>query len=425
MLRSQNGIGEVFARMEGFDSTLLTWVASPPFAAGGAGSTQVSVSSAAGRVTTDPFSTSWGGNAGFHFDSSGALNIAGTFSASTTVNVSSAAGRVTTDPFSTSWGGNAGFHFDSSGALNIAGTFSASTTVNVSSAAGRVTTDPFSTSWGGNAGFHFDSSGALLISGATASTQVSVSSVAGVVNVQQNSTVWAVQLTQYSTIVAVSSVAGIVTIAGNSTVAPLAGSTWNTRPLQSSAADLQMTATPLAGSTWNVRPLQSSAADLQVTCTPLAGSTWNVRALNSSAGDLLMTATIGLNLQSTSAPSSGSSGLIVRVVQHSYLSAASSNAFIPSTSFTIQSSVAGVRTCVYAYSMTTTNQTPTKVAFFDGATMKWPIILAAISSAVAGVNLAVSPPAFLFQGSVAAPMTLQIPSSIAGWKVGVSYFQSP
>lgn len=49
---SLNGVGTHYARMEGYDSTLLAWVASPPFsgAGGGGGSTQVSVSSVAGVV---------------------------------------------------------------------------------------------------------------------------------------------------------------------------------------------------------------------------------------------------------------------------------------------------------------------------------------------------------------------------------------
>ena len=79
----QNGIGRHFARMEGYDSTVGSWVASPPFSAGGGGggSTQVSVSSLAGVVTTNPFSTSWAGSAGFHFNSSGELLTAGAASA--------------------------------------------------------------------------------------------------------------------------------------------------------------------------------------------------------------------------------------------------------------------------------------------------------------------------------------------------------
>jgi hypothetical protein len=235
------------------------------------------------------------------------------------------------------------------------------------------------------------------------------------------------------------------------TATPAAGSTWSVRPLQSSAADLQMTATPAAGSTWAVRPLQSSqadlritayqstAADFQVTATPLAGSTWSVRPLQSSAADLQVTATpvagstwavrIAAELQSTAAPSSNSSGVIVRQVVDTILTTASSAAFGGgggSTSLTIQSSGANLRSYVTAYSITSTNQTPTEFAFYSSGTMTWPLVLAAISSAVSGVNLAVSAPAYLFRTAASEALTLQIgASSRAGDKVAVSYFRAP
>jgi hypothetical protein len=244
----------------------------------------------------------------------------------------------------------------------------------------------------------------------------------------QGSSAWQVQVTNQARVTNSSAADFVVTVSGNSTVAPLAGSTWNTRPIQSSAADLQMTATPLAGSTWNVRALNSSAADLQATVTPAAGSTWTVRALNSSAADLLATVTLGTNLQSTLAPSSNSSGLIVRQVVDNILTTASTNTFT-STSFTIQSSGAALRSYVTAYSITTTNAGPTKVAFYSSAVMLWPVVLAAVSSAVSGVNLAVSAPGYLFRTIGAADaLTLNIHgggATAAGWHVGVSYFRAP
>lgn len=110
----------------------------------------------------------------------------------------------------------------------------------------------------------------------------SSAAIAAVLNAVPASTAWGLVIRQV----------GNSSIQGNSTVAPLAGSTWATRPIQSSAADLQMTATqgtspwviagnstvaPLAGSTWATRPIQSSAADLQMTATPVAGSTWRTQ----------------------------------------------------------------------------------------------------------------------------------------------------
>ena len=59
---------------------------------------------------------------------------------------------------------------------------------------------------------------ALVVREAEPSTTVNVSSVAGVVTAQQNSTVWAVQVGGYSTTANVSSVAGVVNVQQNSTV---------------------------------------------------------------------------------------------------------------------------------------------------------------------------------------------------------------
>lgn len=265
--------------------------------------------------------------------------------------------------------------------------------------------------------------------------------ISGNSTVFQGSSLWQVQVSNGNSSVTITAIAAgagrlnigstaadnAVVVSGNSTVAPLAGSTWNTRPIQSSAADLQMTATPAAGSTWATRPIQSSAADLQMTATPVAGSTWTTRPIQSSAADLQVTATIGANLQSTAAPSSNSSGLVVRLVVDNILTVSSTTLFA-STSLTIQSSAAGLRSYVVAYSILTTNAGPSKPRFYSGSTLLWPLILAAVSSAVSGANLAVSAPAYLFRTKVAGPLTLQLgagASTVAGWHGAVSYFRAP
>src|SRR6185295_18741536 len=149
-----------------------------------------------------------------------------------------------------------------------------------------------------------------------------------------------------------------------------AGSTWAVRPIQSSAADMQVTATPAAGSTFNVRALQSSAADLQATVTQ-ASTVWAVQltqysttvnvssvagavmtrssaadhmgtVYQSTAGDLKATVTLDGSLQSTSTPSTNSSGLVVRQALPHIFTTASSNAFA-STTLAIQSSAANTR----------------------------------------------------------------------------------
>ena len=214
---SRNGVGKVFAFLNRFDSPLLTYVAWDGQGGGGAGSTQVAVSSLAGTVTTTPVSTNWASSAGFHFDASGNLLMAGGAGGSSQVTLSQvldssnggvvvgdsvnsalrvnvvagAAGGSTIVTVST---GSVRVHQSTAADLNVT-VAGYSTTVNVSSLAGKVLVDQNSTVW-----------------------PVQVSSVAGVVTVQQNSTTWAVQMTQYSTTVQVSSLAGKVLVDQNSTV---------------------------------------------------------------------------------------------------------------------------------------------------------------------------------------------------------------
>jgi hypothetical protein len=197
MTLTQNGVGTHFARMEGYDSTLLAWVASPPFSAGGGGgSTQVSVSSLAGTVTVAPNSTGFATAAGFTFNSSGELLTVGGGSASGSTIVTVSTGHVTVDNFST--------------------------TVSVSSLAGRVLVDQNSSAW--QVQIHGDST---AVQGGTWNINV-------VTSVSSLST-GHVTVDNFSTQVAVSSVAGVVT------VTPQAGSTFAVRPVQSSRADLNVT----------------------------------------------------------------------------------------------------------------------------------------------------------------------------------------
>ena len=226
------------------------------------------------------------------------------------------------------------------------------------------------------------------------------------------------------------------------TATPLAGSTWNVRPLQSSQGDLRVTVyqstaaellatvTPTAGSTWNVRPLQSSAADLQVTATPLAGSTWNVRPLQSSASDLKVSAYLfdstGNAIDtSTQSMSSGARGLFVRSVipgSTTYAASTAGNASMTS----ILTSNAATRGYVYGYSITSTLAGPVQWGIYSnsGATLLWTGILAAVSSAISGANLAVTPPGYLFRGSTGANLTFNCATSNAGLFVSIAMFRS-
>ena len=216
-------------------------------------STIAAISSVAGIVAVRPSDTNWASSAGFHFNSSGEL-LTRDAGNSTTVAVSSLGGIVAIRPSDTNWASSAGFHFDSSGGLQISGTFNATTStivtvsqlldssggsvamadsanqalrVNVvAGAAGGSTIVTVST---GSIRVHQSTAADLQATVTPASTvwavQLSnystiaaVSSVGGVVKVQQNSTVWAVQLTQWSTTRNVSSLAGVVKVTQNSTV---------------------------------------------------------------------------------------------------------------------------------------------------------------------------------------------------------------
>src|SRR6185295_13963547 len=88
-----------------------------------------------------------------------------------------------------------------------------------------------------------------------------------------------------------------------------------------------------------------------------------VRAiLSSTSADNPVNATLLFGgLQSSVAGSSGSSGVLVRPIIDAILTTASTNAFAASTSFSIQSSGAALRSYVVAYSCTSTNAGPHKL----------------------------------------------------------------
>lgn len=276
--------------------------------------------------------------------------------------------------------------------------------------------------------------------------------LAAVLNAVPASTAWGVVVRQVGN----SSIQGNSTvfqgtspwvIAGNSTVAPLAGSTWATRPVQSSQADLRMTA------------YQSTAADLNVTIagnstvvqgtTPwtIAGnSTVIVQSGNSSvivtsgnssvivtSGNLTSTCVQGTSpwvvaeiMQSSVAPSSNSSGVIVRQVIDALTTFASTTA-LASTVLSVVSSVANIRAYVTAFTLTSTNQTAAQWGFYSSnGTLLWPMIVAALSSAVAGMNLAVAPPGYLFRTAASDALNFKTNgATVAGVQLGVSYFQAP
>lgn len=195
------------------------------------------------------------------------------------------------------------------------------------------------------------------------------------------------------TVAGYSTTANVSSLAGNVTVSPVAGSTFATRPLQSSAADLQVTATPAAGSTFNVRPLQSSAADLQVTAR-----------LNTSSG--------GAVEGSTTTQSTGSVlGLNVRDVMPS--GRQSTTTLITSTHstalYSLVSSAAGLKQCVTAYFVGSTHTNPSTLIFMSSnAIDRWHVNFGSGSSGITGANMSVNAPDWIFQTDAANALNLRI-----------------
>ena len=343
-------------------------------------STIAAISSVSGRVATMPNSTLWASSAGFHFDSSGALNIAGSFSAQfsstkadnlVTVYQSTASElKATVSPSDTNWASSAGFHFTSSGELNVNASFSGSTIVTVST--GSIQVSAFST--------------ALASSAAVTSTAIGL-----IVRPIWSST------------------------GTDQPVSAAQAGTWNIGTVTTVSA---LSTGHVTVDTGSIRVMQSTAADLNVTVAGYS-TTVNVSSLAGTVTAAIITP------MSSVAPSSGSSAVSVRPVIDVITTFASTSA-LASTLSTCVSSAANIRAYVTAYSITSTNQTPAHWGFFTSATLLWPVTLAALSSGVAGANLAVSAPAYLFRTAASEALNFKTAgSTVSGVQLGVSYFLAP
>ena len=59
----------------------------------------------------------------------------------------------------------------------------------------------------------------------------------------------------------------------------------------------------------------------------------------------------------------------------------------------------------------------------SNASILWPLVLRAFSSAITGVNLAVTPPAFLFGTAAGEPLTIRQSNSTGpSYSVALAYF---
>ena len=222
----------------------------------------------------------------------------------------------------------------------------------------------------------------------------------------------------------------VVRDAGGSTIMTV--STGSVRVHQSTAADLNVTVAGYS-TTVNVSSLagpvivRSSAADAIVTVknSTIAellasvqqnSTVWQVQAKiqDSSAVGFIGT---------TTRPTTGAQGLIVRPVLNDLLSTCFSTIGNGSTSATVVSSAASVRHKVYAYSITSTAQAVNTLSFASSlANPLWHIQMQAQSSAISGANLAVSPPAWLFATEAASPLVFKVSGTTGSYHLSFSYF---
>lgn len=308
----------------------------------------------------------------------------------------------------------------------------------------------------------------------------STNAIAAVLNTTPGSTAWALAVREVAqtTTVQVSSVGGavtvrssaadaFVTVSPNSTAAPASNDTGvvvrqvgyvapsTTQQVSSVAGRVEVgeysSAAPAATSTglvvrqvgYSTTINVSSLAGL-VAVSSIAGRTlvdqnstvWPVQ-VSSVAGRILadQNSTVWFTqavmrdgsgtalVASTSPASSGSQGLHVRQILPGLQSTAFSTIGNNSTSSTIVSSVAGVRHCVYAYSITSTVQAVNTLTFASSlANLIWTVQLQSISSGISGANLAVSPPGWLFATDVANPLVFKVTGTTGTYHLSFSYF---
>lgn len=278
------------------------------------------------------------------------------------------------------------------------------------------------------------------------------SSITG--SVSQASTTWAVQLSQYSTTAQVSSVGGIV-------VARLQGSTGlaieaSTAAPTSSQAGLFVrqigysTTAQISSVGGQVSVAQASTVWAVQVGGYVAPSTTvsianQVRVSNSTIGELLasvqqnstawvtqptIASTQGVSVRTstggpltTSAnPASTADGVVVRQAITGLLSTGVSTANATSSLTALVSSAAATRVKVFAYSVTSTLVAPGTLAFGSSGNRIWQFTLGSGSSGVTGANLAVTPPAYLFETEAAAALNFLTTASGPLFHVSVGYF---
>lgn len=276
---------------------------------------------------------------------------------------SSAADRWLTGsmPNSTVWASSAGFHFDSSGALQVTTIGTLSTIVTVARQVGNSSAADYMPARivdSSGTGFHgptnpmpfavTDSSNAVVKSGDSANNAIRVNVVAGA--------------------------------AGGSTVVTVARTIGN-----SSAADY-MPVRLVDSSGTGFLPPGLEYTDGSTSSTLAAPGLSYINGSNTTMRMVGLTQPLPVQLV-TVTPTLLSTRAVIT----------SSNS---TALYTLVSSAAGVGHKVYAYSLTSTETTPSTLVFYSSNSGdKWAVSFGSGSSGVTGANLAISPPAWLFRSA--------------------------
>lgn len=381
------------------------------------------------RVHALPASTLWASSAGFHFDSSGALQIAGGAGVSSVfVNAPSTANAANYLPVRLSDGSTYlslgtdyghGSTFTASTVVGPVGLFAANIVPTT------VSTGQFTVPWGTPQGALYTAlvtdSGASVMDSTNRAINVNV--VAGAA--------------AGSTIVTISTVQGAVIV--RSTQNTLLASVY-----QSTAADLNVTVagystivavSSLAGAVMT----RSSAADHLGTVYQSSYGALLANVHNSTIGDLLASVQqnstvwqVQAKIQDSSAvgfvgtitrPTTAAQGLVVRTVLNDLQSTGMSTVGQTSTRTALVSSVASQRIKVFAFQVISTVAAASTCWFASSnANLIAPVLMGSQSSGMNGANMAVAPPAWLFATAAGENLQFITPSAGPEFHVLISYF---
>ena len=358
--------------------------------------TVTTVSSLAGIVAQRPSDTNWASSAGFHFDSSGALQISGTINASastvTTVSAFYDSSNVAVQP---------GDATNKAIRVNVV----AGTIVGGSGGTAQADQSAFTTNSGSITpiGGYFSTTasavpeakvGVLRMSSVRALWTLPVDSTGGDMTDTTNRALRMNVVAGGSTTVNVSSVGGVVTIA------PVAGSTWTVHI----GAEHQSTAVqPSNSSAINVRVVGgvSSAVDFQVDAR-----------VSDNLGNDIESSTNAVGTNSTRR------GLAVRSMLP--LSTYASGQAASSGDVTVFTSVDGQSIYVYGVClhwggvMTTNTNQLVKIQDGNGTGtnyMQWRFQVSAIGATTQPLQAFVAPPAYLFRTAAATNLRINAASS--------------